>query len=192
MGNGPKYEHIILSSIDVFARTNYEKATTAMLASEAGVAEGTLYKYFSSKKELFLACCAYVEDLLLARYRGIYREHGDEPVEYLKGVANSYLEFVLENPNMRKFLAFILNNSFDEEFQSELARFVKLNVDATERMIRLGIERGQIASEIDPYGAAWLFVGGYFTLILMAEVGAIEALSPKYLDSLFLAVMRCG
>ena len=43
-GRGPRYNEIILSSIEVFSRTNYEKATTAMLAKEAGVAEGTLYK----------------------------------------------------------------------------------------------------------------------------------------------------
>ncbi len=191
MANGPRYEHIILSSINVFSRTNYEKATTAMLAREAGVAEGTLYKYFSSKKELFLACCAYVEDMLLARYREIYRETKDRPVEYLRRVAQSYLEFVLENPNMRRFLAFILNNSFDDDFRGELERFVRLNVGATERMIELGIDRGEITGKIDPTGAAWLFVGGYFTLIMMAEVGATEALSPKYLDSLFQAVLRC-
>lgn len=191
MGNGPRYEQIILSSIDVFARTNYEKATTSLLASEAGIAEGTLYKYFASKKELFLACCRYVEEQLVERYRSIYRETKDQPVLYLKRVARSYMDFVLENPNMRKFLAFILNNSFDEEFRVELERFVKLNVNATESMLRLGIEKGEITTEIDPRGAAWLFVGGYFTLIMMAEVGADEDLSPKYLDSLFQAVVRC-
>lgn len=191
MGNGPRYEQIIISSIEVFARTNYEKATTALLASEAGIAEGTLYKYFASKKELFLACCHYVEEQLVERYRAIYRETKDQPVEYLKRVARSYMDFVLENPNMRKFLAFILNNSFDDEFRSELERFVKLNVSATEHMVRLGIEKGEITAEIDPRGAAWLFVGGYFTLIMMAEVGADEDLNPKYLDSLFQAVVRC-
>jgi AcrR family transcriptional regulator len=191
MANGPRYEQIILSSIEVFARTNYENATTAMLASEAGVAEGTLYKYFASKKELFLACCRYVEEQLVERYSEIYRETKDDPVQYLKRVARSYMDFVLENPSMRKFLAFILNNSFDDEFRGELERFVKLNVNATERMIKLGIEKGQITTEIDPRGAAWLFVGGYFTLIMMAEVGADEDLNPKYLDSLFQAVVRC-
>jgi AcrR family transcriptional regulator len=190
MGRSTRYEQIIISSIDVFARTNYEKATTALLAGEAGIAEGTLYKYFASKKELFLECCRYVEDQLLARYRDIYKETKGRPVEYLKKVANSYLDFVLENPNMRRFLAFILNNSFDDDFRDELERFVRLNVDATERMIRLGIQNGEITTEIDPRGAAWVFVGGYFTLILMAEVGATDALTPKYLDSLFQAVLR--
>ncbi|HEY5531522.1 MAG TPA: TetR/AcrR family transcriptional regulator [Candidatus Anoxymicrobiaceae bacterium] len=185
MGNGPRYEQIILSSIDVFSRTNYEKATTALLAGEAGIAEGTLYKYFPSKKELFLACYRYTEELLLDRYRKIYKEQGDDTVAYLQAVAHSYLEFVVENPNMRKFIAFILNNSFDDDFKSELERFVKLNVDATERMIQVGIEKGQVLPGVDARAAAWMFVGGYFTLIMMAEIGATEALGNRYLDNLF-------
>jgi len=185
MGNGPRYEQIILSSIDVFSRTNYEKATTVLLAEEAGIAEGTLYKYFPSKKELFLACYRYAEGLLLDRYRKIYEEQGDDTVAYLQAVAHSYLEFVVENPNMRKFIAFILNNSFDDDFKSELERFVKLNVDATERMIQAGIEKGQVLPGVDARAAAWMFVGGYFTLIMMAEIGATEALGNRYLDNLF-------
>lgn len=189
MSRGPKYEQIILASIDVFARTNYENATTAMIAAEAGVAEGTLYKYFPGKKQLFLECCRYVEGLLLERYREIYKEHGDRPVEYLKQVAYSYVDFVKENPGMRKFLAFILNNSFDEDFRGELERFMRLNVDTTERMIKEAMSKGDMRKGLDPRGLAWLFVGGYFTLILIAEVGGEEELSPRYLESLFATVM---
>jgi TetR/AcrR family fatty acid metabolism transcriptional regulator len=185
MGNGPKYDQIIQASIVVFSRANYEKATTAMLAKEAGVAEGTLYRYFPGKKELFLACCRHIEGMLVERYREIYQETKDKPVEFLKRVSYSYLDFVKENPNRRKFLAFVLNNSYDDDFRAELERFLRLNVAATERMIRQGIQKGEIRDDIDPTAAAWIFVGGYFTLILIAEVGMSEILSPEYMDSLF-------
>lgn len=189
LARGPRYEQIIVSSIEVFARTNYEKATTAMLAGEAGVAEGTLYKYFPSKKELFLDCCRYVEAILLARYRAIYCEIPDRPLEYLKRIASSYQEFVNDNPSMRKFLAFVLNNTFDEDFRSELEGFMVLNVDATELMIRRAIEKGELKKKIDPRSAAWLFVGGYFTLILMAEIGAEEAREAGFAEGLLSAVL---
>jgi AcrR family transcriptional regulator len=188
--NGPKRELIILASIDVFSRTNYEKATTAMIAREAGVAEGTLYKYFPSKKELFLECCRYVEGLLLERYAAIYRETAGRPVEYLRRVAASYLDFVRENPAMRKFLAFILNNTFDEDFRDELSGFVELNVEATRRMIEEGKKKGEISTKLDARAAAWMFVGGYFTLILMTEIGAEEVLDPNYLEGLLKAILN--
>ncbi len=187
---GPRYTEIILSSIDVFSRTNYEKATTAMLAREAGVAEGTIYKYFSSKKELFLACCSYVENLLLERYSAIYKETGNRPVEYLRQVAHNYLDFVKENPSMRRFLAFILNNAFDEDFRSELEGFVRLNVETTERMIEKAKAAGELSKKIDARSAAWMFVGGYFTLIMMAEISADEALNHDYLETFFQSILN--
>jgi AcrR family transcriptional regulator len=187
---GPRYNDIILGSIEVFSRTNYEKATTALLAREAGVAEGTLYKYFSSKKDLFLECCRYVETLLLERYRDIYEETGNQPVEYLKKVAHSYLDFVKENPSMRRFLAFILNNAFDEDFRVELEGFIRLNVEATMNMIEKAKAQGALSSKVDARSASWMFVGGYFTLIMMTEIGADEALDHQYLENFLQSILN--
>lgn len=189
-GKGPRYEDIINSSIEVFSRTNYEKATTAMLAREAGVAEGTLYKYFPSKKELFLACYRYIGQRLIERYTWIYRETRDEPREYLRRVATSYLEFLKEYPGMRRFLAFVLNNSFDEDFLLELQGFIDLNIAATEAMIRKALEKGELREGLDPRSAAWIFVGGYFTLILMTELDAQEVHDPAFLDNLLRMVFN--
>ena len=182
MGKGNRHNDIILASIDTFSRTNYEKATTAMLAREAGIAEGTLYKYFPSKKELFLACCRYIEELLISRYDAIYKEYKDEPLEYLKRVSSSYLAFVRENPTMRKFLAFVLNNTFDADFRRELEDFINLNIRATEHMLRKAQEMGEIRKDLDPRIVAWFYVGGYFTLILMTEMDVDEVEDPAFMD----------
>lgn len=189
MGKNNRYNEIILSSIDVFARTNYENATTALLAREAGIAEGTLYKYFPSKKELFLECFRYIEGLLTERYQRIYKETGDQPLEYVKRVALSYQEFVRENPNMRKFMAFLLNNTYDEDFYKELTGFLNLNISMIERMLAAAMEKGELRNRVNPHVVAWLFVGGYFTIILMYEVEGEEALDPdflkEYMDIMF-------
>lgn len=185
-----RYDDIITSSIEVFSRTNYENATTAMLACEAGVAEGTIYKYFPSKKELFLECCRYVEKLLEERYRAVYEDCGDRPLEYLKRVAKSYVDFVFENPSMSKFLAFMLNGSFDSDLRREMERFITLHVDTTERMIRKAIDSGELKGDLDPGSVAWMFVGGYFTIILMAELGAKEARDPEFLEKSLFEILK--
>lgn len=190
MGKDNRSTEIILSSIDVFARTNYEKATTALLAREAGVAEGTLYKYFPSKKELFLECCRYIERQLIKRYDAIYKEYSDQPLESLKRASQSYLDFVNENPSMRKFLAFVLNNTFDEDFLEELKRFINTNRMATERMIKMAVEKGELGEEVDPHAMAWFFVGGYFTLILMAEMDDEAVRDPEFIDRYVSSILK--
>ena len=51
------------------------------------------------------------------------------------------------------------------------------------------MEKGELSNGVDPHVAAWFFVGGYFTLVLMYEIEGEDALDPDflrgYLDILF-------
>lgn len=46
---------ILEAAAAVFARRGYHQARTREIAEEAGIAEGSIYNYFSSKRELLLA-----------------------------------------------------------------------------------------------------------------------------------------
>ena len=48
-------EQILDAAMEVFSRKGFSMATTAEIAREAGIAEGTIYNYFTSKRELFIA-----------------------------------------------------------------------------------------------------------------------------------------
>ena len=49
-------DRILEAALRLFHEHGYRGATTAEIARQAGVAEGTIYRYFKDKKELFLAC----------------------------------------------------------------------------------------------------------------------------------------
>lgn len=53
---------IIKGAIKVFSRQGFYKAKIEEIAEEAGVGKGTVYEYFSSKKELFLEMFLYIEE----------------------------------------------------------------------------------------------------------------------------------
>ncbi len=46
---------ILLAAERVFSRRGYDRATTREIAAEAGVSEGSLYRYFASKRAILLA-----------------------------------------------------------------------------------------------------------------------------------------
>jgi AcrR family transcriptional regulator len=56
-------ERLLRAAAGIVARDGMEAATTAAIAAEAGVAEGTLYRHFDSK-----------DDLLIAAYRQMKQE----------------------------------------------------------------------------------------------------------------------
>lgn len=46
---------ILLAAERVFSRRGYDRATTREIAAEAGISEGSLYRYFASKRAILLA-----------------------------------------------------------------------------------------------------------------------------------------
>ena len=48
-------QQILDAALTIFSRKGFAEATTAEIARTAGIAEGTIYKYFPSKRELMVA-----------------------------------------------------------------------------------------------------------------------------------------
>jgi len=55
-----KKDLIIESAIRILDHTNFQNMTTSSIAREAGIAEGTIYKYFKSKKHVFMEVISFV------------------------------------------------------------------------------------------------------------------------------------
>jgi AcrR family transcriptional regulator len=49
-------ERILESALSLFAEKGYARTTTAEIARAVGVAEGTLYRHFADKKDIFVSC----------------------------------------------------------------------------------------------------------------------------------------
>ncbi|MDE2140118.1 MAG: helix-turn-helix transcriptional regulator, partial [Gammaproteobacteria bacterium] len=50
---------ILQTALTAFADTAYDELTMDRIAADAGLAKGTLYLYFRSKEEVFLALCEH-------------------------------------------------------------------------------------------------------------------------------------
>jgi AcrR family transcriptional regulator len=57
-------EQIMAAAARVFAQKGYPNTTTREIADEADIAEGTLYNYFNSKREILLAIFSSAETLM--------------------------------------------------------------------------------------------------------------------------------
>ncbi len=85
-------EQILDAAARLFAQRGFERANTQELADRLGVGKGTIYRYFSSKRDLFLAAVdrgmrrlrAYVD----AAMEGI-----EDPFQRVAAATRAYLEF---------------------------------------------------------------------------------------------------
>src|SRR5437867_4688042 len=64
-----RQEEILEAAARLFAQHGYADTDTQLLADELGVGKGTLYRYFASKQDLFLAAVDRVMRELLQQSR---------------------------------------------------------------------------------------------------------------------------
>lgn len=60
-----RYGELLDAAEIVFARLGYDRTTVAAITDQAGVSRATLYVYFASKEDIFLALAARVRDAFL-------------------------------------------------------------------------------------------------------------------------------
>ena len=54
-----RQEEIIQAAMNVFSKNGFESSKMEDIATEAGIGKGTIYGYFSSKRELFEEMICY-------------------------------------------------------------------------------------------------------------------------------------
>ncbi|MBO8168483.1 MAG: TetR/AcrR family transcriptional regulator [Thermoanaerobacteraceae bacterium] len=151
-----KRSQILRAAARVFAAKGFHKAKVEEIALEAGVGKGTVYEYFSSKKELFREMFKSCSMFYLETFR---RRLADEKsVKYkLRQIIVLHLEFIQRHSE----IAMILLHEHAEigeqlhqwmlEKQEEKIAFIK-------ELIQQGIDDGELRN-MDVDIAARVFFG---------------------------------
>lgn len=165
-----KRQRILEAAVRIFGRRGYHDAKIAEIASEARVAEGTVYLYFRNKEHLFATVFDEKMDQLLARGREIAAS--DEAAsERLTRLVDLHLTFLASDRDLASLFQIELRRSarmLKRVIRSKLVDYFRL----LGGVLKNGIEAGEFRSELSPrlavrvlFGAAdeivseWLFSG---------------------------------
>lgn len=161
---------IIESARQVFAGQSYAKVGTADLAKAVGVSEPALYRYFSGKKELFLATLRSTGPRLLEIWQDIAYDVED-PIETLWSIGVRYYDHLQSHSVNMKLQFQAVSEADDPEIRQALhenfAAFVHFVVETLDE----GKRRGVVRRDIDSRLVAWQFLGIGLTLDLMHLLG---------------------
>ena len=88
-------QDILEASLKLFSEKGYNGSTTAEIARSAGVAEGTIFRHFPTKKDLLIAV---LEPRVLEGLIQLDKEHSeDTPTEFFRCFLRNRLELMKEN-----------------------------------------------------------------------------------------------
>jgi AcrR family transcriptional regulator len=171
---------ILEAALSVFTEKGYSEATVPDVAREAGVAVGTIYNYYESKRDILLAVVAkYVID---ERFVGLLQRWLDaDSDEFVVSVMENRLEFGFEN--IDRFWFVMTEAMRDDEWRLLFAEGnLRSILEFPKRFLESRIASGEFRS-LTPQLAARAMVGmvvGFLFLYKMeGESNPAKGMSPR-------------
>lgn len=158
MERAARREQVLGCAVRVFSHKGYHATTVSDIIDEAGVARGTFYLYFKSKRAIFDELLDDFLQQILSRVQRVDTSAGAEPpLDQMKGIVERILGVLLESREMTRILlheAVGLDADFDRKLEEFYSRLVLL----TEGSLKLGQTMGLVTS-CDVRVAALCIVG---------------------------------
>ncbi|TFH65724.1 MAG: TetR/AcrR family transcriptional regulator [Candidatus Zixiibacteriota bacterium] len=155
-------EMILDAALDVFSKGGFQDADVDEIARLAQVGKGTVYRYYASKRELYLAVVERVFSHLQARLEAVQGQSLSPSQILCTGVAE-HVRFFTENPRCWRVLVVgRLENRLNPCQNTMLAHHaLKENLTT---LIREGIASGDFR-EVDPEYAAFALMSMAATVV---------------------------
>jgi len=139
-----------------FARQGYNGANINSISRAAGFAKGTIYNYFSSKRELMFSL---IDEIAASHHRFVAEQVGeeDEPVRRLQRFFQAGLEWIALNLSLGRIMLSMLNSP-DVEFKQRMwLGYQHMYQLIIEDILAPGMAQG-IFRHGDPYPTAGLLM----------------------------------
>jgi len=152
-------EKIIQAGIEIFAAKGYYNTHISEIVESVGIAKGTFYLYFNSKKDLFVSLIKRYEDIFLDLFDiDILAAETEDLRLFFKNFLKKIFSLYKENENLSIIIlreAVAVNEKFREEFKEmDARRFKRIN-----NLYQFLLDNDYLNQEIDYDYFVCVFVG---------------------------------
>lgn len=114
-----KREEIIKASLDLIAEHGFHGAPMAMIAEQAGVAAGTIYRYFENKDALIVALFREIDEKIGAVIMQDYQKQ--KPIrERFHHIFTRLLRYFIANPQHFRYMEQFHNSPYGVAFRRDI------------------------------------------------------------------------
>lgn len=128
---------------EVFSQKGYHQTSVSDIIQRAGVARGTFYLYFQSKRDVFYCILDELVEELGKVVKPIDLDSSIPPLDQLRNIMRSVVLLALEDPDIPRIL---LSRAvgLDSEFDTKLHEFYEAIQDKVESALQHGIQLGLV------------------------------------------------
>lgn len=126
-----KQKRIFESAIEVFAEKGYAASSTSEIAQRAGVAEGTIFRHYKTKKELLLAIMTptmmkLIAPFVLREFGNVLKTDYDSYDQFVRAMIQNRILFLQKNKSLLKIV--VQEIPFHPDLQEQFKSLVLTNV----------------------------------------------------------------
>jgi AcrR family transcriptional regulator len=164
---------IVDAALRVFGERSYGRATTAEIARAAGVTEPVLYRHFTSKRDLYLACLELMSSRLRETVEAIIAAEPD-PAEWPFAVPRAIDQLRKDAIHPSQLWIQALGEAGEDP---ELSRYLRQHMRQLHAfvadVIRRAQEAGGVAANREPDAEAWIGLGLGLLRSVQARLGGV-------------------
>jgi len=117
-------DRMIAAAVTLFARAGFNGVTTRDIAHSANVSEGNIFRYFPSKRDLFIAAIDHELGKLRARAQVLQRTSAEDSRIAMRALFKAITETVVQEPALVRLLHFSVL-----EFGTEMGPLYRKHLD---------------------------------------------------------------
>ncbi|RKD31234.1 TetR/AcrR family transcriptional regulator [Thermohalobacter berrensis] len=166
-------ERILKAAIEIFSEKGYSAARTSEIAKKAGVAEGTIFRYFPKKKDLLHeivleAIDTFGEIIALSSLKKVVEENKEKSLEeFLKAIVLDRVKIFNNYFNLAKVVFYEMQ--FHEDVRKMFVdKIAKKAVNLGKEIFGERQEMGDL-KDIDLLIAARSFMGMVFIMLIQKQ-----------------------
>jgi TetR/AcrR family fatty acid metabolism transcriptional regulator len=148
-GASDKRERILEGALKAFARKGFYNTKISEIATEAGVADGTIYLYFKNKDDLLISLFEDRMEWVIDRLQAELDLTSNDVFEQLHRVVAMHIQLAQQEPELAEFITVELRQSakFMKEYRNpKFLDYLRI----LENIVEEGQKQGVVRADIDP------------------------------------------
>lgn len=150
-------QRLARAALELFTTKGYHPTTTPLIARKAGVAEGTIYRHFTSKQhllnEVFRGAARWAQQAMAAATSGT-------PQERLTSIARALVDAAARDPGVTRMLLVMPHGELLDERSRAADRAMRAALEAI-------IAQGKAEGAVRP-GGVEVWSGVWFAIVALA------------------------
>ena len=143
-----RQQEIIDAAGNVIVKYGSEHLTIRKIAQEVGIAEGTIYKHFGSKREILSLLADNIGDLLTIDIER-NRTNSHSPLEILGNAVRSQLLAITQSKGMAFQVIAEIVSLGDKQLKEKIHDIIDKYTSLIRDLLSEGVKKGEIREDID-------------------------------------------